>query len=214
MNGPENRDSGTKPPSPPPPRQDDQWLPPRLREKLDQAEEEGPRSPIGGWIVGILIVAVVVAAGWWFVHNRQVKARAEAAAVAARAAAVADSIAHVRTADSLVAVARADSIAAFQKLPRWKQRQIIARQGGAAAAALVEQGPFALDAGEFLFEDRARTEAEALKASTGLAARVTRAGGAFHVYLGQFDDRDAAARAAANLAAKGLVQEARVVQLP
>jgi hypothetical protein len=188
-----------------------------LREKLDKAEEEEEstqKSPVVGWIVGLLVVVVVVAAGWWFMHDRQVKAEAERAA---RAAAVADSIAKVRTADSLVAVARADSIAAFNALPKSKQRQILAglaRAAGKTYVAPEDEGPFTLDAGEFLFEDRAREEAAALEAATNLRARVARgSGGAYHVYLGRFDDRDAARRAAAGLAAKALVTQATVVPL-
>ena len=131
MSESENQDSGTKPPPPPP--RDDSRLPPRLREKLEEADEEPTqKSPVVGWIVGLLVVVVVVAAGWWFVHDRQVKAEAERAA---RAAAVADSIAKVRTADNLVAVARADSIAAFNALPKSKQRQILA---GLARAEQIE----------------------------------------------------------------------------
>jgi hypothetical protein len=193
-------------------------LPPRLREKLDSAEADGKKSSAGAWMVGLVIVAVLVAVGWWFVHGQQVKARAEVERAAARAAAVADSIARVRTADSLTTVARADSIAAFHKLPRWKQRRIIAQQaraaGGAAAAVLEEEeGPFALDMGGFLFEDRAQAEAEALKASTNLAARVTRVGadGGYHVYLGRFESRAVAEKTAGALAAKALVKQARVV---
>lgn len=214
MAGPEDRDSGAKPPQPPP--GDSGWLPPRLRDKLEQAEGERPKKSPAGLIVGLVVIVVLVIVGWWFIHSQQVKAKAEAERVAARAKAVADSTARVYTADSLAAVARADSIAAFNKLPRWKQRQIIARQaravGGAAAAGLEEEeGPFAIDVGEFLFEDGARTNAEALKASTKLAARVVRAGGTYHVYLGRFDDREVAEKAASDLATKGLVEQARVV---
>ena len=217
MSAPENQEPGGTPPPAPPKKDDDVWLPPRLREKLDQAEDEeetGQKSPVVGWIVGLVIVAAVVAAGWWFVHSRQVKAEAERAA---RAAAVADSIAKVRTADSLAAVARADSIAAFNALPKWKQNQILVEQAKAAGKPIpagIEVGPFTIDAGEYLFEDKAREEAAAFEASTKLSARVARgSGGAYHVYLGRFDDRDAARRAAAGLVSKALVPQATVVPL-
>jgi hypothetical protein len=222
MTGPEDRDSGTKPPPPPPDRSS---LPPRLREKLDAADAAGTmefekKSP-AGLIIGVIVAIVVIAAGWWFINNMQVKAKAEAARAAARAAAVADSIAQVRMADSLAAVARADSIDAFNKLPKWKQRQIVVQQARAAGKPVpagfdAEAGPFAIDAAEFLFEDAAKTGAEALKASTKLSARVasTGAGGSYHVYLGQFDDRDEARRVAASLITKGLVEQARVVPVP
>ena len=209
MSEPEDRDSGTQPP--PPPQKDEPWLSSRLRDKFDDMEDDfnpGKKPPAVVWIVGLVVVVVAIAAGWWFMHDRQVKARLEAERV--QAAAIADSIAKVRLADSLVAVARADSIAAFNQLPLWKQRQVIAKQKGLP----VEEGPFALEAGEFLFEERANTEAAALKASTGLATRVKRVGeGAYRIYLGRFDDPDQARKTAASLAAKGVLAEARVVPL-
>lgn len=215
MSEPENREPGTQPP-PPPKRDEEPWLPPRMRDKLDEAErEEGGQSPVVGWIVGGVIVLAVIAGGWWFIHSRQVKAEAERAA--AHAAAVADSIARVRTADSLLAVARADSIAKFNALPKWKQNQIIAEQARAAGKPIpagIEVGPFTIDAGEYLFEDKAREEAAAFEASTKLSARVALGSrGAYHIYLGRFDDRDAARRTAAGLVSRALVPQATVVPL-
>ena len=220
MAGPEDRDSGAKPPQPPP--ADTGWLPPRLRDKLEASKDqptEPPKKSPAGLIVGLVVIVALVIVGWWFIHNQQVKAKAEAARVAAREKAVADSTAAVRTADSLAVVARADSIAAFNKLPRSKQRQILIQQaraaGGTALADLEKaEGPYVIDAGEFMFEDKARTEAEALKTSTKLAARVAKVGGTYHIYLGRFETRAPAERAAADLAAKGLVQEASVVATP
>ncbi len=218
MTEPEDRESGAKPTEPPQPKKSDEgYLPPRLREKLDAAEDMGEekRSP-AGLIIGIVVVVVLVLVGWWFFHNQQVKAKAEAARVAAVAKAAADSVARVRAADSLAAKARADSIAAFNALPKAKQRQIrlqLARAAGGTALAEMEkaEGPYVIDAGEFMFEEKAKTEAEALKNSTKLAARVAKVGSSYHVYLGRFEMRAPAEKAASELAAKGLVEQATVV---
>ncbi len=230
----------------------DYRLPARLRDKLGDEETGGDidwepqkRSPVG-MIVTIVVILAVIAGGWWLYQNHQAQVKAEAARVAAiqaREKAVADSLAAARAhADSLAAAARADSIAAFNKLPKWKQRQIIAAQakaagkpagsatggtsasgssaaaGGAAEEAPQEAGPFALDAGEFLFEAPANKAAETLKASTGLDAKVAAVGSGdnavYHVYLGKYSSRAAAVKAANDLLGKGAVEQARVVTAP
>jgi hypothetical protein len=258
----EKKASPQKPP-------EDFRLPARLRDKLGDTGPAGGggndweparRSPAGA-IITIVIVLVAIAGGWWWYQNHQARLKAEADRVAAEQArekAVADSIAAaVAYADSVAAVARADSIAAFEKLPRWRQRQIIAAQekaaaqaqaakpsGGAAAPAAgttpaagggakappspapatgaTEEpqgaGPFALDAGEFLFEAPAQRAAETLKASSGLDAVVAPVGSGdnavYHVYLGRFSSRAAAVSAANDLLGKGVVSQARVVTAP
>lgn len=192
------------------------YLSPRLREKLGDTSDDSDldflnRKPSpAGWIITAVVVVAAVGGIGWMVHNAQVKAKAEAAAAAKVAAAqraqeVADSLAAKAHADSLAAQARADSIA-FAKLPKWKQRQILAKKaaeaqkaaaaanpsaapaagaaaaGGAAApadttpAAPVETGPFGIDAGQFLDQAQANAKAEELKASTKLAAIVTTEG--------------------------------------
>lgn len=242
-------------------------LPARLRDKLGDAgpaagggdEWEPPRRSPAGAIITIVIIVAAAAGGWWWYQNHQAQVKAEAERVAAEQArekAVADSIAAVAAyADSVAAAARADSIAAFNKLPKWRQRQIIAAQEKAAAQAAKpaegasapaagapsaaagggqasqsgapaagapeepqEAGPFALDAGEFLFEAPAQRAAETLKASTGLDAVVAPVGSGdnavYHVYLGKFSSRSAAVTAANDLLAKGVVAQARVVAAP
>ena len=81
-----------------------------------------------------------------------------------------------------------------------------------------ESGPFALDAGEFLFEAPAQRAAETLKASSGLDAVVAPVGSGdnavYHVYLGRFSSRAAAVSAANDLLGKGVVSQARVVTAP
>lgn len=149
MTTPDDRES--KPESSPAPEGRYSSLPPRLREKLDSGGGGGDEdfdflkkksSPVG-LIITIVVVVIAVGGIVMLVHNSREKAKAEAAqaaatAAAVRAAAVADSLAQIRQADSLAAVARADSIA-FAKLPRWKQKQILAAKakaaGGAAAAS-------------------------------------------------------------------------------
>jgi hypothetical protein len=126
------------------------WLPPRLRDKLDTSGGGGSdddfdflkkkSSPIG-MIIGIVIAVVAVGGIAMLVVNSREKAKVEAAkeaaaAAAAHQAAIQDSLAQIRQADSVRAVAHADSVA-FAKLPKWKQKQVLAQRaakaGGAAA---------------------------------------------------------------------------------
>ena len=97
MGGPEDRESGAKPPEPA--SGQEPYLPARLREKLGDEEDTTGKKPGGfpGWIVWVVIVVVVAAGGWWFYNNHQAKVKAEAAR-AAREAAVADSLARIKTA--------------------------------------------------------------------------------------------------------------------
>lgn len=224
----------------------DYRIPARLREKLGDSAPSGggdeweppKRSPVGA-IVTVVIIVAAAAGGWWWWSNQQAQKRAEEeriAAAEARAAFVADSTARAQAfADS---VARADSIAAFEALPRAQQRRIIAEQqraarqaggggaatsGGAGAPAETpaepeEEGPFALDAGQFLFEDAANRAAATLRESTGLEAAVRAVGSGddatYHVYLGSYSTRSAATAAANDLLGKGTVPQARVVRAP
>lgn len=257
MTGPDDRETPPKSPTPP----DSQaWLPPRLRDKLDNPEGGGDddldflkkkSSPVG-MIVGIVIVVALAGGGWWFIHNNQLKekAAAEKAAADARAAVIADSLAAVRQADSLAAMARADSIA-FTKLPRAEQRRILALRaknaagasgtaatgtpaqgtgssagaaatpgasGGAATttepAVPKEKGPFAIDAGQYLDEEKANQVAETLKTSTGLPARAVSIDGTFHVLVGSFSSRATAEARGSSLLGKGLIEQAAVVAVP
>jgi hypothetical protein len=149
---PDDRES--KPSSSTPPGGNPSSLPPRLRDKLgtssapesDDADFDFLKKrspPLGIILTFVIIIGAVLGIATLVIQSKQ-KAKAEAAAEAARAAAahaaaVADSMAQARQADSLKAVAHADSIA-FAKLPKWKQKQILAEKakkagGGAAAAA-------------------------------------------------------------------------------
>ncbi len=174
-------------------------------------------------------------------------AKAAAVAAAQRATEVADSLAVVAHADSVAAQARADSIT-FAALPKWKQRQILAQKAKAAAAAAaaaggttapaagtpapaaastdsaaapaepVEQGPFGIDAGQFIDQAQANTMVETLKAKTGLAAQLVTEGegdaASYHVMLGHFSTRAGAEAKATSLLGKGLVDQASVTPLP
>jgi hypothetical protein len=230
----------------------ERWLPPRLRDKLDDAadddDDDAPqKSSPAGLIIGILVVIGVLAGGWFMFQNYQAQQAEEAERIAAEQAAreqaVADSLAAIAMADSLAEVARADSIEAFNKLPRREQRRIIAAQqaaekaagggatsgsassagsGGGSAAAEppppVETGPFALDAGQYIFEEPAQAAAEQLRTATGLEAVVAPVGSGdnqtFHVYLGKFSGRAAAEKSANELISAGTVSQARVVKAP
>ena len=99
--------SGPKPPNPqqPPSKPDTAWISPRLREKLNEPDAEGPKqgsSPLVGIILALLVIG---GGGGLFLAMRSGAAKEKAAAdekvrVAAAAAA----------AESIAAVARADSL--------------------------------------------------------------------------------------------------------
>ena len=141
MTEPEDRES--KPAAPKPPDSSGAWLPPRLREKIEEAEAggggESKTANLVGLIVTVLVIVAVAVGVWSLIRSGHEKekarlAAAAAAAAAERAAFVADSLATVHRADSLAAVARADSIS-FAKLPKWQQRKILAEKAKKAAAA-------------------------------------------------------------------------------
>ncbi len=81
-----------------------------------------------------------------------------------------------------------------------------------------ESGSFGIDAGEFLDDVRAKQVADALTATTKLAAQVVTVGeggsASFHVVLGNFSSRAAAEKKAGDLLGAGLVQQAAVMTLP
>lgn len=228
------------------------YLSPRLRDKLGDPGDDSDldflnRKPSpAGKIITAVVILLIVGGIAFLVHNGQVKAKAEAAAAAAaaakqRASDLADSLAAVAHADSVTMAARADSIA-FAKLPKWKQKQILAKKsadaakaaGGSTAAAgatgstpapdtsaaapPVEKGPFAIDAGQFLDQAQANDKAAEFKAATGLAAIVTTEGegdaATFHVLLGKFSSRGSAEAKASGLLGKSLVSQATVVKMP
>jgi cytoskeletal protein RodZ len=82
---------------------------------------------------------------------------------------------------------------------------------------VVEKGPFGLDVGTFIVEDRANSEQARLAEATGLVGKVvTRnedGGDVYHVVLGSFATRAAAEKKAEALVAKGQVNQARPVSL-
>jgi len=88
---------------------------------------------------------------------------------------------------------------------------------GAAAPTVAARGPFGIDVGTFLFEDRANSEQTRLAGTTGLSGKVAaKAEGdatVYHVILGSFATRAEAEKEAGALIAKGLVREASPVPL-
>ena len=227
------------------------YLSPRLRDKLGNVDDDSDldflnkKPSPAGWIITAVVVLAAAGGIFWMVHNAQVKAAAEKAAAAKafaeqRAKDVADSLAAVAHADSLRAQAVADSIA-FTKLPKWKQRQILAKKAADAAkaaaaanpstapaaaaapdtsapAAPVETGPFGIDAGQFLDQQQANDKAAEFKTATGLAAIVSTEGegdaATYHVLLGKYSSRASAEAKASSLLGKGVVPQAIVVKLP
>ena len=222
MTTPDDRES--KPGSSPAPESRYSSLPPRLREKLDSGGGGGDEdfdflkkksSPVG-LIITIVVAVLAVGGIVMLVHNSREKAKAEAAqaaatAAAVRAAAVADSLAQLRQADSLAAVARADSIA-FTKLPRWKQKQILAAKakaaGGTATAASAGQAatPAASTAA------KAPAAGTAPPAATPAEPAAPKEKGPYGIDAGQFLDEAKANQVSGDLKTKtGLA--ARVVNM-
>lgn len=92
--------------------------------------------------------------------------------------------------------------------------------GGDAAPVVpkvVEKGPFGLDVGTFLAEDRATSELTRLATATGLKGKViTRnedGGDVYHVVLGSFATRGAADKRAESLVGRSLVNQAQSISL-
>lgn len=218
----ENKESG--PDAPPPASTPGVWLPPRLRDRLENADAPPPggSGPLGGILAAVFILGLVGGVVWWSGQKRAVAKKAERLRVeVVRLAAEAESLAQVRAADSLRTVARADSAAVFLALPAWKQQEILSGNqsegAGTPGASLDESGRFVIDAGTFLFEEPAQRAADAIKAGTKLEVRVvpveTDGASSYHVYVGNFTERGAAAYAADQLLEKGAAELARVVKL-
>lgn len=243
--------SGPKPPVPPqtPQKSDTVWISPRLREKLSDPDDEGPKQGSSPLIGIILAVLVIGGGGGLFLSMRssamKEKVAAEAKARQAAEAARADSMASVAHADSMrmadttsahaagakpvpgakpgakpaasAAVAAPKPAAGHPAAPVASATKPAAPSAPPAAAKPAEKGPFGLDVGTFIVEDRANSEQERLAGATGLAGKVvTRnedGGDVYHVVLGSFPTRAAAEKRAESLVAKGLVNQARAVSL-
>ncbi|HTO89980.1 MAG TPA: SPOR domain-containing protein [Candidatus Sulfotelmatobacter sp.] len=221
----ENDDRQSEPPPPSQGPAPGAWLPPRLRQRLEDAEAEPIKTSatgtILGWAVLLAIIGAVVGGIMLIHHGEVVKAKAAAArAEQERLAAVADSIAGVRRADSLRAVAVADSIKAFEALPRWKQEVILAKlhpPSDSTTAVTDAEGHYTLDVGSFLFEDPAKALVESAKTKTKLTLRVVpiedEGNTTYHVYAGNFTHKAEASFTANQLLQKGIVPQADVITL-
>jgi cell division protein FtsN len=203
-----------------------------LREKLDEPETEGPK-PGSSPLLGIILAVLVIGGGiGLFAAMRsgaaKEKATAEERARVAAVAAAAESIAAVARADSMRLAAAATSGGAAMSKPsavaaaRPTTNPASAPKAAAASAAptvpkVVERGPFGLDVGTFLVEDRANSEQARLAEATGLPGKVVMknedGGDVYHVVLGSFASRAAAERKAEALVATGQVNQARPVSL-
>ena len=238
---------GSKPPVPQQPAPPEKpWISPRLRDKLGDADPGTPKEGPAPW-VGILLVLLVFGGGaGLFVAMRsgaaKQKVEAERIAQQRAAEAAAESTANAAKIDSMRAVsaarAAADSAAgkgkpAGQASASAKPATTGGATGGSARAAaatppgggdaapatpkVVEKGPFGLDVGSFLAEERATSELARLAAATGLTGKVvTRnedGGDVYHVVLGSFATRAAADKRAESLVARSMVNQAQSVAL-
>ena len=218
------------------------WISPRLRAKLDDEGPETPREGPPAWIGIVLAVLVVIGGAGLFVAMRTGAARQKVEAARLErekaAASAAESLANVARVDSMRTAARlADSLArAHGKIPLSAPTAAAvkapakpaapkssagasastpapAETPAAAPAKPAEKGPFGLDVGTFLDEDRAKSELEKLSAATGLKGSVITRDEVFHVVLGSFPSRAAADKRAEALVGKSLVSQAESISL-
>lgn len=230
--------SGPKPShsQPPPSKSETPWISPRLREKLGEPDVDEPKqgpSPL----IGIVLAVLVIGGGaGLFVSMRSGAAKEKAATEErqrlAAAAATAESIATSARADS-IRLAMADSTTAGATAPGAAKpatatskpvaaaRPTPAPAGtppaAPAAPKVVEKGPFGLDVGGYIIEEKANSEQTRLAAATGLAGRVVHqtedGADTYHVVLGSFASRAAAEKKAEALVAGGQVNQARPISL-
>lgn len=218
------------------------WISPRLRAKLDDEGPETPREGPPAWIGIVLAVLVVIGGAGLFVAMRTgaAKQKVEAARLEREkaAASAAESLANVAKVDSMRIAARlADSLArAHGKIPlsapaaaavKPPEKPAAPKPSAGASASTpaptetpaaapakpAEKGPFGLDVGTFLDEDRAKSELEKLSAATGLKGSVITRDDVFHVVLGSFPSRAAADKRAESLVGKALVSQAESISL-
>ena len=235
---------GSKPPAPQQPAEQP-WISPRLRDKLGDADPTVPKEGPPAWLGIVLVLLVVGGGAGLFVSMRSGAARqkveAERIAQQRAAEAAAESTANAARIDSMrVASAARDSAAgkkpgataatpppapssgtstASRPASGGSRAAASPPAGGAPAApaAPAEKGPFGLDVGTFLAQERATSELERLSAATGLKGKVvTRnedGGEVYHVVLGSFPSRSAADKRAETLVSRALVNQAQSVPL-
>ncbi len=195
------------------------WIPPRLRARLEMADEPPPPSenPLLGYIAMAVIAAMIGGLVYWRIQKSHAEAKEAAEKAAAdRRAVVADSLHSLAVLDSLKAVHRADSVAAFAALPAWKKALIVSGADTSQAAATAEEtGHFTIDAGSYLFADAAEKAAATLRGATRVPVKVSSdsTAGNFHVYVGNYKVRGEAAFEAKRLFDAGKLEQANVVKL-
>lgn len=211
---------------------------PRLRAKLEEPDVELEREGPPPWLGIVLAVLVIGGGAALFTAMRtgaaREKAEAERLARERAAAAVAESTANAARIDSMRAAARAaaDSLAKLGKGPLSRPpapaggstpraaaaaEPTEAGQAAPAEPAVVEKGPFGIDVGAYLAEDRAVSELARLNEATGLKGRVVArdegGGNLYHVVLGSYSTRAAAVKRAESLFGRALVEQAVVTPL-
>lgn len=218
MSDEQKSDTGGTPP-PPAPGPSTKYMSPRLRARLEMADEPPPPSenPWLGWLAMAVIAAMIGGLVYWRIQKNHAEAKEAAEKAAAeRKVAIADSLHSLAVLDSLKAVHRADSAAAFAALPAWKKAQILSgADTSQTAAAAEETGHFVIDAGTFLFADAADRAATALRGATKVPVKVApdSTAGNFHVYVGNYKVRGEAAFEAKRLFEAGKLEQANVVKL-
>ena len=203
--------------------------------------QEGPPAWIGIVLAVLVIVGGAGLFVAMRTGAAREKANAERIARQKAAAATADSLANLARVDSMRTANRlADSLARASgkrpapvpapvaKVPQPAASTTKPAAGATASASKpapkpaetapppakpVEKGPFGLDVGTFLDEDRAKSELEKLSATTGLKGTVITRDDVFHVVLGSFPTRAAAEKRAEALVSKSLVSQAESVSL-
>lgn len=220
MSDEQKGDTGGTPP-PPAPGAAYKYMSPRLRARLENADEPPPptENPWLGYLAMAVIAAMIGGLVFWRMQKNHAEAKEAAAkASAERAVVVADSLKSLAVLDSLKAVHRADSAATFAALPAWKKAQMLAGSDTSQAATAAEEtGRFVIDAGSYLFADAANSAATALRSATKQPVRVaadsTEGNATFHVYVGNYKVRGEAAFEAKRLFDTGKLEQANVVKI-
>jgi hypothetical protein len=190
--------------------------------RFEEDEEEQGGSKAQAAIAWVMLAAILALGGGLYVMIQKSTAeekakKVEAAKVAAKQA-EADSILKVQQ-DSLAAISarRADSLAKLQPKKPAPGATASAGATGGETAPPPPPSHFGIDIGTFLSEDRAKTEVEKLKGSTGLPVEsqpVTADGvTTYRVVVGDFSSKATAEEKANELILSKAVREARVLKL-
>lgn len=195
-------------------------LPPRLRRKLEEMEDESATSGGGAlrWVVWIAIVAVVGIGAVLLWRFKPWENGAVRPAVTSPAHAVTDSIApEPSVTPTPEAVTEPPVSAPSGTIPSASLAPAKPAATSPIPVKPVGTRRYGLSIGTFLSEERATTERARVAAATTFGARIVPVRQdqdtvpSYAVIIGSFESRDAAERAASDLIQRGIVDEARVV---